>query len=124
MDNTAYRRRLEEVKPITIHTRWFPAKGFHAITLFPVVFYRDGRLTPREVRHETVHLWQQALLLVVPFYVLYLLFWVVGLLRYRDANRAYREIPFERSAYMLEQREDLTWKAMAFGWVRCLAGDR
>ena len=67
MDNTAYRRRLEEVKPITIHTRWFPAKGFHAITLFPVVFYRDGRLTPREVRHETVHLWQQATLLVVPF---------------------------------------------------------
>ena len=112
------------MKPITIHTRCFPAKGFHAITLFPVVFYRDGRLTPREVRHETVHLWQQATLLVVPFYVLYLLFWVVGLLRYRDANRAYREIPFERSAYLLEQREELTWKAMAFGWVRCLAGDR
>ena len=112
------------MKPITIHTRWFPAKGFHAITLFPVVFYRDGRLTPREVRHETVHLWQQALLLVVPFYVLYLLFWLVGLLRYRDANRAYREIPFERSAYLLEQREGLTWKTMAFGWVRCLAGDR
>lgn len=124
MDNTAYRRRLEEVKPITIHTRWFPAKGFHAITLFPVVFYRDGRLTPREVKHETVHLWQQALLLVLPFYVLYLLFWLVGLLRYRDANRAYREIPFERSAYLLEQSEGLTWKAMAFGWVRCLAGDR
>ena len=112
------------MKPITIHTRWFPAKGFHAITLFPVVFYRDGRLTPREVRHETVHLWQQALLLVVPFYVLYLLFWLVGLLRYRDSNRAYREIPFERSAYLLEQREGLTWKAMAFGWVRCIAGDR
>ena len=89
-----------------------------------MVFYRDGRLTPREVRHETVHLWQQAMLLVVPFYVLYLLFWVAGLLRYRDANRAYREIPFERSAYRLEQREELTWKAMAFGWVRCLVGDR
>ena len=89
-----------------------------------MVFYRDGRLTPREVRHETVHLWQQALLLVVPFYVLYVLFWLVGLLRYRDSDRAYREIPFERSAYLLEQHEGLTWKAMAFGWVRCLAGDR
>lgn len=37
---------------------------------------------PREVRHETVHLWQYELLLMVRFYVLYLLFRVVVLLRY------------------------------------------
>ena len=110
------------MKPITIHTRWFPAKGFHAITLFPVVFYRDGRLTPREVRHETVHLWQQAMLLVVGFYVLYLTFWAIGLIRYRDAQKAYRMIPFEQSAYQLERREGLTAWEMGWNWMKWKIG--
>lgn len=101
-----------------IHTRHFPRRGFHAITLFPVVFYRDGELSQEEVRHETVHLWQQAMLLVVGFYVLYLFFWVVGLIRYRDTNKAYRTIPFERSAYQLESRKELTPWEMGWGWWR------
>lgn len=86
--------------------------------LFPVVFYRDGRLTPREVRHETVHLWQQATLLVVPFYLLYLRFWLINLVRYRDRHRAYREIPFERSAYRLETQQGTKRLVMAFDWLR------
>lgn len=105
-----------------IHTRRFPAKGFHAITLFPVVFYNDGVLTEREVRHETVHLCQQEALLVVPFYLLYLLFWLVNLIRFRSFHRAYRAIPFERSAYRLESRTGLTWKTKAFDWLMLLFG--
>ena len=69
------------------------------------------------MRHETVHLWQQAALLVVPFYVLYLLFWVINLMRFRSPDRAYREIPFERSAYRLEAKGDLAWTTMAFDWL-------
>ena len=100
-----------------IHTRRFPARRFHAITLFPFVFCNGRPLTEREVCHETVHLWQQAALLVVPFYVLYLLFWVINLMRFRSQDRAYREIPFERSAYRLEAKGDLAWTTMAFDWL-------
>lgn len=103
-----------------IHTRRFPPRDFHAITLFPFIFYNGGRMTERDIRHETVHLWQQATLLVVPFYVLYLLFWIVGLLRYRDRKRAYREIPFERSAYRLEGQLGLKRSTMAFDWTKHL----
>lgn len=103
-----------------IHTRRFPPRDFHAITLFPFIFYNGGRMTERDIRHETVHLWQQATLLVVPFYVLYLLFWIVGLLRYRDRKRAYREIPFERSAYRLEGQQGLKRSTMAFDWTKHL----
>ena len=71
-----------------------------------------------EVRHETIHLWQQAVLLVAPFYVLYFLFWIVNLLRFRNLDRAYREIPFERSAYRLENQANLAWKAKAFDWLK------
>lgn len=106
------------MRPMTIHTKCFPARKFHAITLFPFIFFNGRPLTEREIRHETIHLWQQAVLLVAPFYVLYFLFWIVNLLRFRNLDRAYREIPFERSAYRLENQAKLTWKAKAFDWLK------
>ena len=110
------------MKPLLVHTRRFPPRGYSAITLFPFVFYNGDTLPERTLRHETVHLYQQLSLLVVPFYVLYLLFWLVGLLRYRNHDLAYRNIPFERSAYRLETRTGLRRAAMAFDWLRCLKG--
>lgn len=106
------------MRPMTKHTKCFPARKFHAITLFPFIFFNGQPLTEREIRHETIHLWQQAVLLVAPFYVLYFLFWIVNLLRFRNLDRAYREIPFERSAYRLENQAKLTWKAKAFDWLK------
>lgn len=103
-----------------IHNRHLPWGDYRAVTLFPFVLYKGEPLTEREVRHETVHLWQQAVLLVVPFYVLYLFFWAVNLVRFRNAGRAYREIPFERSAYRLEAKEGLAWMTMAFDWLKTL----
>ncbi len=104
---------------LLVHTRHFPFGSYHAITLFPFIFYK-GHLSARDLRHERIHLWQQFCLLVVPFYVLYLLFWLLGLLRHRNHDRAYRAIPFERSAYRLESRKHLPWSTMAFDWLRCL----
>ena len=108
------------MQPWMIHTRHFPWRGFHALTLFPVVFYRDGELSQEEVRHETVHLWQQAALLLVGFYVLYFVFWLIGLLRYRNSDRAYREIPFERSAYILESESDVNPARQSYHWITCI----
>ncbi len=108
------------MKPVLIHTRHFPSRGYHAITLFPFVLYNGRELTESEIRHETVHLYQQLSLLVIPFYLLYLLFWIVGMIRYRDSNMAYRNIPFERSAYLLETRPTVSPLHQAFHWFRCL----
>lgn len=108
------------MKPLFVHIRHFLPRKYSAITLTPFVFYSGDTLSERLVRHETVHLYQQLFLLVVPFYVLYVLFWLIGLLRYRSHDRAYRAIPFERSAYRLEGRTDLRWRTMAFDWLRCL----
>ena len=105
------------MRPLLIQTRHFPPKDFHAITLFPFIFYK-GRMTERDVRHETVHLWQQAALLVLPFYVFYFIFWLVNLIRYRDNYRAYCEIPFERSAYSLDVLPDVRKSTMAFDWIK------
>ena len=108
------------MKPLLVHTRHFPPHSYSAITLFPFVFHNERHLTERELQHETVHMWQQMMLLIVFFYVLYLLFWLVGLARYRNHDRAYRSIPFERSAYRLEGHNNTRWSIMAFDWLHCL----
>ena len=106
------------MKPLLVHTRHFPPKGFYAITLFPFVFYNGEAMTERDIRHETVHLWQQVALLVLPFYVLYFLFWIINLIRFRNSQRAYMNIPFERSAYCLETQTGAKRMAMAWGWIK------
>ena len=111
---------FETMRPLLINTRRFPLHDYRAITLFPFVFYKGEPLTDRELRHETIHLYQQLFLLIVPFYLLYLLFWLFALLRHRNWYRAYRAIPFERSAYRLESQPLIPVKTMAFHWLRCI----
>ena len=73
-----------------------------------------------ELRHETVHLWQQIALFVVLFYVLYLVFWILNSLRFRDPYRAYMSISFERSAYILEKQQSVSPLRQMFHWLCCL----
>lgn len=108
------------MSPFLIHTRHFPPRAYHAITIFPIVFYNGEQLKEHEIRHETVHIWQQLALLIVPFYMLYFIFWLLGLARYRNQNQAYRSIPFEQSAYELEKKTDCKPLTQAFNWLKCL----
>lgn len=108
------------MSPILIHTPHFPSGNYHAITLFPFVFYNGAALNEKELRHEKVHIYQQLYLLVIFFYLLYLAFWLINIVRYRNSYLAYRQIPFERSAYILEDREDARPVCQAFHWVECM----
>ena len=70
----------------------------YAITLWPFIFIRDEG-NEQTIRHEKIHLEQQKELFLIGFYLLYVMFWIVGLFRYRSTQIAYYEIPFEREAY-------------------------
>ena len=85
------------MKPLFVHTRRFPPRRYHAITLFPFVFYNGQPMDEIEVRHETVHLWQQAALLIVGFYVLYFVFWFAGVVVYRDLDKFGCVLQYTRS---------------------------
>lgn len=92
-----------------------PFKGFAAINLFGVVFVRkemqtyfdyDPSAYDRMINHETTHTKQMKEVLYLPFYVLYVLEWLVRLVMYRDRHKAYRNISFEREAYANQHRWD------------------
>ncbi|MDY5631977.1 MAG: hypothetical protein SPF56_05725 [Bacteroidaceae bacterium] len=85
-------------KPIIIQCR-FVRKGY-CINLFGTLWTRDRSWIDRHViNHEQIHTAQQLELLVLPFYVLYVLEWLVRLIQYRNMEQAYMNISFEREAY-------------------------
>lgn len=70
------------------------------------------------VRHETIHFQQQLELLFVGQWLLYGLFWLIGLAKYRDGSKAYYESPFEREAYANDKDESYLPTRPRYAWVR------
>lgn len=84
---------------------WFMKVG--GIALFPVIVLREKYRHSEEgfwvnrakqvINHESIHFQQALELGVLPFYVLYLLEWLLKLPFY--GAKAYKAISFEREAY-------------------------
>ena len=68
-------------------------------------------------RHETIHFQQQLELLFVGQWILYGLYYLKGLIRYKDGPTAYRESPFEREAYENESIEYYLENRKRYSWV-------
>ncbi len=54
------------------------------------------------LNHEMIHLKQQLEMLIIPFYLFYVIEFVVKLATYKQWAKAYRNISFEREAYRYE----------------------
>ena len=82
---------------------------------------RAGRTQVVSTRqHETIHFQQQLELLFVLQWVLYGLFYLGGLVRYRNGEQAYRENPFEREAYNHDDEQDYLKNRKRYKWLRYL----
>ena len=96
---------LSKIAPITIG----------AVSIAFWVFGR-GALSKTTRRHETIHYQQQIELLFIGQWILYGLFHLIGLVRYRDGATAYRENPFEREAYANEDRPYYLFNRKRYCW--------
>ncbi len=76
-----------------------------------------GVLSEETRRHETIHYQQQLELLFVGQWLLYGLFWLVGMIRYRDGAKAYYENPFEREAYRNDKDEGYLATRPRYAWA-------
>ncbi|MBC9797917.1 hypothetical protein [Sinomicrobium weinanense] len=92
---------------ILISKYLFP-KRYVGLTLWPVIFLKTPELKndPVLLNHERIHLRQQLELLILPFYLIYGVEWLVGLVKYRNAYTAYKNISFEREAYANEDNHN------------------
>tara|TARA_S200002703_G_C3714818_1_gene219575 strand:+ start:79 stop:459 length:381 start_codon:yes stop_codon:yes gene_type:complete len=124
--------------PRIIYNKYIPFGRFAATTLGPIgIFIKTPwkgihssdenpngfQLARKElIEEEYIHWEQQKALLFIPFYVLYLLEWVVRIF-YRDKKRfktAYDAISFEREAK--ENKHDTSYKDKRdkYAWIKYL----
>lgn len=90
-----------------------------AITLGPFVFCR-GKVSDITRNHENIH-WQQYIETgIIGFIILYLVFWLIGLYKFRDGAFAYHWIPFEREAYANDANANYLKDRKRYNWIKYL----
>jgi hypothetical protein len=95
-------------------------RGYIGMTVFPFMFLKTKALKGDDVliNHEKIHLKQQLELLIILFFVLYTLEFLFRLLQYKNWHLAYRNISFEREAYLNEKDLNYLKKRSFWSFVK------
>ena len=93
-----------------IYNKIIPFKKYKAITLWPFIFARDP-LNKIDINHEKIHGKQQLELLIIFFYLIYVVEWIF---------KKYRNISFEREAYINEKNLDYLKSRKHFAWLKLM----
>jgi len=103
--------------PIVIVVPFLRVNGM-AVFPFILIKHKDLKNDAQLIRHETIHLMQELELLIVPFYMLYLINYLVNLVKHRDHEKAYLDIIFEHEAYAHEADIDYLKQRKFWGWLK------
>ncbi|MEE1063318.1 MAG: hypothetical protein UH071_06575 [Paludibacteraceae bacterium] len=94
-----------------------PTKGFAAINLFTLLFVRkEATVNTVLINHESIHSAQMKEMLFIPFYLWYVIEWLVWLVKFRNSHLAYRRISFEREAYCHQYNPHYLKKRKLWAW--------
>lgn len=96
-----------------------PAAG---MAIFPFILLKNIKLKQDQsiINHEKIHLCQQLELLILPFYILYLINYLINLIRYQEHHKAYLNIVFEKEAYHQELNMEYLKKRNWYGWIKLI----
>ena len=100
---------------MVVKCRFIP-KGI-CVNLFGSYWARDiSWIDKYVINHERIPTAQQRELLFVPFYILYVIEWLVRLVQFRNRHDAYMNISFEREAYANGDNLDYLPNRKLFAW--------
>ncbi len=91
------------------------------LNLFGTFWTRDRSwINKYVINHERIHTAQQRELIFIPFYLLYIIEWLIRLCQFRNWDKAYYNISFEREAY--EHGKDMTYlsRRKHYSWIKYL----
>ena len=106
-----------------IVVKYLIPKGFNGIAVFPFVLVKN-QLDKENlvfVNHERIHLRQQLELLIIPFFIWYILEFFIRLIQYQSIHLAYRNISFEREAYVNEKDLDYLKRRNFWGFLNYIS---
>lgn len=102
-----------------IYNDFIPFKGYKAINLFGFLFTRNiYTLSDVDINHESIHTEQMKEMLYIPFYIWYMIEWLIRLVSYGDAKLAYKTISFELEASSNQQDENYLKNRKRFAWFK------
>ena len=103
---------------IIIHNSLIPFRGYKAISLWPFLFVKTGsKMSATDLNHEKIHGRQQLEMLIIPFYIWYVTEW---LFRLFGKGNAYRNISFEKEAYVNEKDLEYLKDRRFWNWIKFL----
>ena len=91
--------------------------NIRAISFFVFIICRD-ELDDELKRHEMIHFKQQIELLFIFQWFLYLIFYIIGLIKHRDFYLAYKNNPFEIEAFTNQRKSDYLKNRKLFSWTK------
>ena len=114
---------------------------FKAINLFGILFYKGSLPNEKTIRHEKIHtrqiveimlvaipiaivlslfvkVWITILLYIFSFYIVYLLEWFIKIFKYWNFHKTYRNISFEKEAYVNQDDIDYLKNRKHFSWIK------
>lgn len=101
-----------------IRNNIIPFSGYKAINLFGILFCRkNAKMDFVILNHENIHTAQMKEMLYIPFYIWYAVEWTIRLMFYWNFHWAYRNISFEKEAYIHEGNIDYLKDRRLFSWI-------
>lgn len=96
------------------------------MALYPFILLRHEEMKNDAVimNHERIHHRQQLELLIIPFYMLYLLDYLVNRARYGNHREAYLNIVFEREAYAHDSQMNYLGERKWFAFMKFIGRKR
>lgn len=95
--------------------------GVKAMNLFGVIVTRKTtKLDESTINHERIHTKQIWEMLGLPFYFWYLVEYLIKLIKFRNRDKAYRSISFEREAYTYQHDLDYLSNRKWYAWFKHL----
>jgi hypothetical protein len=95
-----------------------------AITIMPFGIYikPDYLYDQQTIHHEMIHARQQLEMLILPFYIWYLIEWLIRLVI--NFKMAYMSVSFEREAYRNDDNSEYLTGRKPFAWLSYLRQER
>lgn len=94
-----------------------PFKGYKAITFWPFIFARK-ELDKYALNHENIHGEQQKELLVIPFYIFYILEYIIKLCITFSTSKAYHFVSFEQEANRYDHDLNYIKHRTHYNWIK------
>eukprot|EP01084_Bolivina_argentea_P112924 201367_1 len=123
MSEYVYRFFLQNFQLLKMFPIWITNSKFaqymewDGFCAFVIIFFAEKKPERETIRHEMIHFHQYKEMLIIPFIITYLTFFLYGLMVYQDCDKAYRRIPFEVEADANENTNNYLKQRKAFAWI-------